>query len=135
MESIMNVNEKGNIGLIKVIADLYSKGYHCFTPFDDHCAVDLIALDKSGKPYRIQVKYRSFDVKRKHYEVAARSVINGKRIPIDRSLIDGWAVYLSNDDKVVYLPVEMMDGKGCHHIKQKDIVNLERGPDGKAADC
>ena len=45
----MNVNEKGNIGLIKVIADLYSKGYHCFTPFDDHCAVDLIALDKNGK--------------------------------------------------------------------------------------
>jgi len=135
MELIMNVNEKGNIGLIKVIADLYSKGYHCFTPFDDHCAVDLIALDKTGKPYRLQIKYRSIDVKKNRYEVAARSVVNGKRIPIDRSQIDGWAVYLAEADKVIYMPLDIMDGKGVHYIKPEDVVNLERGPDGKAVDC
>ena len=36
----MNVNEKGNLGLLKVITDLYSKGFTCFTPFDDYNPVD-----------------------------------------------------------------------------------------------
>jgi len=113
----MNVNEKGNIGLIKAMADLYSKGYHCFTPFDDHSPVDLIVLDKTGQTRRLQVKYRSLDKKRNHYELSARSVVNGKSIPIDRNLIDGWAVYLADEDKVIYLSLDIMEGKGCHYIK------------------
>jgi len=113
----MNVNEKGNIGLIKVMADLYSKGYHCFTPFDDHSPVDLMTLDNTGNVKRLQVKYRSIGEKRKYYELSARSVVNGKTIPIDRSLIDGWAVYLADEDKVVYLSLDIMEGKGVHYIK------------------
>ena len=30
---------------------------------------------------------------------------------------EGWAVYLANEDKVVYLSLGIMEGKGCHHIK------------------
>jgi hypothetical protein len=123
----MNVNEKGNIGLIKVMADLYDKGYHCFTPFDDHCPVDLIALDKNGQSKRLQVKYRSLGT-RNFYELSARSVVNGKTVPIDRNLIDGWAVYLSDVDKVVYISLSVMEGKGCHHIKPDDVKNLGTVP-------
>ena len=118
----MNVNEKGNIGLIKVMADLYSKGYHCYTPFDDHSPVDLISMDDTGRVRRLQVKYRSLNEKRNHYELSARSVVNGKTIPINRDLIDGWAVYLSNVDTVIYIPIDTMNGKGVHYIKP-DIVN------------
>lgn len=124
----MNVNEKGNIGLIKVIADLYSKGYHCFTPFDDHCPVDLIALDKAGKISRIQVKFRSLSEKRQHYEISATSVVNGKAKPIDRDLIDCWAVYLSNIDTVVYLPITLMEGKGVHYIRPEHVLELGTVP-------
>lgn len=124
----MNVNEKGNIGLIKVMADLYSKGFHCFTPFDDHCPVDLICMDSAGKARRLQVKYRSLDVKRDHYELSARSVVNGKSIPIDRSLIDGWAVYLADQDKVVYLSTSIMEGKGCHHIRPNSLEQYGEVP-------
>lgn len=99
------------------MADLYSKGYHCFTPFDDRSPVDLITLDKTGNVKRLQVKYRSISKKRNHYELSARSVVNGKTIPIDRDLIDGWAVYLSDEDRVVYLALDIMDGKGVHYIK------------------
>jgi hypothetical protein len=120
----MNVNEKGNIGLIKVMADLYSKGYHCFTPFDDHSPVDLISLDNTGKARRLQVKYRSLNKNRNHYEISARSVVNGKTIPIDRNLIDGWAIYLADIDTVVYMPISKMDGKGVHYIKPKDVTKL-----------
>ena len=124
----MNVNEKGNIGLIKVIADLYSKGYHCFTPFDDHCPVDLIALDKAGKSSRIQVKFRSLSEKRQHYEISATSVVNGKAKPIDRELIDCWAVYLSNIDRVVYLPITLMEGKKVHYIRPEHVADLGTVP-------
>jgi hypothetical protein len=124
----MNVNEKGNLGLIKVIADLYSKGYHCFTPFDDHSPVDLISLDKSGQVRRLQVKYRSLYEKRNYYEISATTVINGKGRPIDRNLIDGWAIYLSNIDKVVYMPIDKMNGKGVHHIKPDDVKDLGEVP-------
>ncbi len=113
----MNVNQKGNIGLIKVMADLYSKGYHCFTPFDDHSPVDLIAMDETGFCKRLQVKYRSLDEKRQRYELSARSVVNGKVIPIDRTLIDGWAVYLADEDLVIYISIDLMEGKGVHYIK------------------
>ena len=113
----MNVNEKGNIGLIKVMGDLYSKGYHCFTPFDDHSPVDLITVDSTGDVRRLQVKYRSVSEKRKHYELSAKSVVNGKSIPINRNLIDGWAVYLADEDKVIYLSLDVMEGKGVHYIK------------------
>lgn len=113
----MNVNEKGNLGLIKVMSDLISKGYHCFTPFDDYSPVDLITLDATGNTKRLQVKYRSLSEKRKRYELSANSVVNGKKVPIDRNLIDGWAVYLSDEDKVIYIPLELMNGKGIHYIK------------------
>ena len=121
MENTMNVNEKGNIGLIKVMSDLYSKGYHCFTPFDDHSPIDLVAMDKQGNIKRLQVKYRSLNLKRQYYELYARSVVNGKPIPVDRNLIDSWAVYLADEDTIVYVPVGMMEGKSVHYIKPGNL--------------
>lgn len=115
----MNVNEKGHIGLLKVITDLYARGLHCYTPFDDYSPVDLIALDDNGKVTRIQVKYRSPD-KYGRYEISARSVVNGKSKPINKNMIDRWAVYLSDKDKVVYLPVDLMEGKGVYYIGEKN---------------
>lgn len=110
----MNTNEKGVRGLIKIIDDLQYNGYYIFTAFDDHSPVDLIAMDKFGKTFRIQIKYRKATVKKykgNTYNLGAFSVINGKKIEIDRSLIDGWAIYMADDNKVVYIPVEYMDGK------------------------
>ena len=120
----MNVNAKGNLGLLKTLTDLYSKGLTCFTPFDDYSPVDCIAMNKEGKTFRIQVKYRSPD-KHGKYEVAARSVVNGQRTFIDRSLIDYWAVYMSDLDQVIYMPVSIMDGKGVHSITRKQLVELD----------
>ena len=102
----MNVNQKGVKGLIKVIDDLQEMGFYTFPAFDDHSPVDLIALDKEGNTFRIQIKYREDD-----YELRTSSVVNGKRVENDRNLIDGWAVYLANDKKVVYLHKSMMEGK------------------------
>jgi hypothetical protein len=118
----MNVNQKGNIGLIKVIVDLYSKNFHCFTPFDDYSPIDCIAMNAVGEVFRLQVKYRSLS-NRGSYEIAAKSVVNGKRVMIDKSLIDYWAVYLADIDRVVYLHADVMKTKGVHYITTDQINN------------
>lgn len=123
----MNVNEKGVKGLLKVMDDLQDKGYYTFPAFDDHSPVDLIALSKEGKTYRLQVKYRTKDPRKKSekYDVYASSVVAGKRIPIDRTLIDGWAVYLSESEKVVYINVKLFEGKNSLTIDpNKDYGEL-----------
>ena len=98
----MNVNQKGVKGLIKVID-------HCFLPFDDHSPVDLIAMNQDGSIFRIQVKYRSKNT-RGRYELTTVSVVNGKRIPINRNFIDGWAIYLADDDRVIFISKKDMEG-------------------------
>lgn len=101
----MNVNQKGVKGLIKVIDDLQEKGFYVFPAFDDHSPIDLIAVDECGQTYRLQVKYRERIKNRvsNRYELASKSVVNGKVVPVDRTLIDGWAFYLADDNKVVYI--------------------------------
>lgn len=97
----MNVNSKGEAGLIEVIRDLQRKGYECFLPFGDSSAVDLIAVDGNYKPYRLQVKYRS--LVRGSIEVNYHSMVNSKQRPINFDAIDGWAVYCPDVDSVVYV--------------------------------
>jgi hypothetical protein len=102
----MNVNEKGVIGLIEVIRDLTKKGYECFTPIHDYSAVDLIAI-KGCDTYRLQVKYRTLS--RGSILVDLFSKVNGKSVPIDCNVIDGWAVYCPEVDSVVYVSKHEVD--------------------------
>lgn len=120
----MNSNEKGVVGLIQVVADLYSKGFTCFLPFDDYNPVDCIALNNQGKAFRLQVKYKSPN-KHNSYDVAAFSVVNGKKIKINRDLIDFWAIYLADKNKVVYMRVDAMQGKNSKRITHEHIGELD----------
>lgn len=104
----MNVNHKGHIGQLKVSLTLAQNGYHVFVPMNDYCPIDLIAISPNGKTIRLQVKYRT-----KHtngsYIVKLASVVQGKIIPIDRSLIDGWAVYCAEIDKILFVPISRVE--------------------------
>jgi hypothetical protein len=103
----MNVNEKGQIGLIETIRDLTKKGYECFLPMHDYSPIDLIVTDTNFNTYKIQVKYRTEF--RNHIEVGLHSVVNGKRIPVDLLAIDGWAIYCPEVDTVVYINKKEVD--------------------------
>lgn len=109
----MNVNEKGVKGLIKVLDDLSEKGWYTFTAFDDHSPVDLVAMSQTGKILRLQVKYRSPMANKvsERYELCARSIVNGVVVPVDRSMIDGWAVYMTGCRRVKYIPVSALEDK------------------------
>lgn len=110
----MDVNEKGSIGLIEVMRDLSRKGYECFTPIHDYSAVDLIVLNQDYKPARVQVKYRK-EV-RGVITVPFHSSVNGKQVPINKTAIDGFAVYCPEVETVVYV--------GWDQIGQKNIFTF-----------
>lgn len=132
----MNVNQKGVKGLIKVIDDLQEKEYYIFNAFDDHSPVDLIAMDKNGCVYRLQIKYRELDPRKvsSRYNLTATSVVNGKRIPINRDMIDGWAVYLADDKKIVYIHKSLIENQTHLAIDpNKDYGSLAEWP--KATGC
>lgn len=109
----MNVNEKGVKGLIKVLDDVSDRGLYAFPAFDDHSPVDVVVMTRDGRMFRLQVKYREPMANKtvERYELHARSMVNGKAVPIDRSLIDGWAVYLQGRNCVMYIPTAAMEGK------------------------
>lgn len=98
----MNTNEKGNVGLAKVISKLVELGYHCFLPFTDTTCVDLIVGNFKMEIKRIQVKYRKKN-KQGTIEIPLESVVNGKRISIDRSKIDYYIVYCPDNDKIYFI--------------------------------
>ena len=51
-----NPNQKGTLGEIAVCKELIQLGYSVFVEFGNHSKVDLIALDKEFKTYKIQIK-------------------------------------------------------------------------------
>jgi hypothetical protein len=53
-----HTKEKGDIAVVKIIADLTEKNYTIFLPISEHLPFDLIAY-KDGKSNRIQCKYTS----------------------------------------------------------------------------
>ena len=125
----MNVNEKGSIGLIEVIRDLTKKGYECFTPLHDYSAVDLIVMDKNHNVRKLQVKYRQIDAKKNVAEIPFCTVVNGKKLPIDLSAIDGWAVYLPDVESVCYFNKEQVKDLKLFRIRKdsaKNTINVDK---------
>lgn len=129
----MNVNQKGVKGLIKIIDHLTDKSWYCFPAFDDHSPVDLIIMNEAGKLMKLQIKYRS-RIQRfvsERYELQASSVVNGKRVDINRILIDGWGVYLEEAQKVVFIHKNYLINKKSFIINPNiNYLSLEEWPSG-----
>lgn len=103
----MSTNSKGDLGQVKVMADLVASGYEVFTPLSGHSAVDLIAADSQMRLKRIQIKYRS--AKNDRVELSFSTVVNRKVIPINMDLIDCWAVYVPEVEKIYYIKKSDVD--------------------------
>lgn len=87
----------GDLGLIKVMADLTEKGWLCFLPVAEHLAVDLIAIkrrrDNTDRILRIQAKYNSGE--------ELKRASNGIKYTNDD--FDYYAIYLSTVNAVIYV--------------------------------
>lgn len=106
----MNTNEKGNRGLANVVADVIEKDYFVFLPFTDTTHVDLIIADKTMKTYRVQVKYSAVN-KKGLIKASTSNVVDRKRVPVNLSHIDLWAIYCPDTKEVYYISTKELIGK------------------------
>ena len=57
-----HTKDKGDLGVLKIQADLCQQGFMLAIPLTEHAPFDIIAY-KNGKFYRVQAKYRTLDNK------------------------------------------------------------------------
>lgn len=119
----MNSNDKGNLGYAMVIADIMKKGFFVFTPIADTTCVDMVIGNDKMELKRVQVKYRTKS-KRGVLEIPIHTVVNGKKIPVDTSKLDLWAIYCPDTDIVYYFPTKLVSGKNNIYLRiDKPIKN------------
>jgi hypothetical protein len=124
----VTVNDKGAIGVAKAVSDLLGLGFYVFLPFDGSSPVDLVVADAKMVMRRLQVKYRTLN-KWGSIEVPMSSVVNGKRIPMDLSKIDGWAIYCPETNEVYYVDVSTLWEVKSHiifNVTGKSVRNKRR---------
>lgn len=101
--SLLHAKEKGALGESKVVSDLISKGYPCFTEFGDNSKVDIIAL-VNNQPVKIQVKsHKSTDGK---VLIDSRKAGPGYRFRYELGMVDVFALYVYDRDEILYLSCE-----------------------------
>jgi len=98
--------DKGNVGTVKVIADLTVREFTVLLSVYEQMPFDLV-LYKDGKFCRVQVKYRTVNPNG-CVEVKFRSTsvyTSGKKYskPMDKNQVDMLAIYCPDTDTCYYL--------------------------------
>lgn len=97
----MHAKQLGNLGELKVASDLVNQGYYVFTELGDICKADLIVMDETYTPIKVQVKARNT----KNGSVAIKSSKAGPnyRFRYEAKHSDVYAIYLIDKDKFLYV--------------------------------
>lgn len=106
----------GQVSELKVMADLAAKGYHIFNQISGKAPFDIIVY-KDNVLKRISVKSTIRDCNTiGKYPIELKRVRSNKTAntihKIEEDEFDILAVYIFKEDKVIYLPIESVLGKG-----------------------
>lgn len=100
-----HTKNKGDLGILKVQLDLFSRGYLVCEPKSEHQPFDLVAY-KDGKFYRLQVKYRTknkFGLIEVPYKTSWADK-NGNHIKkYDYTEVDWFVIYCPDTDECYYI--------------------------------
>lgn len=104
----MNTDQKGSIGLAKVLIDLTQKGFECYLPWQHSTATDLI-VRKDGKCATVQVKYR--------HQVEECIVVMLRRM----TLGNGKRKYHNSKDGMDVLAIYCPETDKCYYVKTSEV--------------
>jgi hypothetical protein len=100
-----HTKNKGDLGLMMVMADLAAHDIGICLPLSEHMPFDLVAVSEAGNLSRVQVKYRK--AKKNCVMLPLRSSYsdgNGVHTRmIDRSQFDAFAIYCPDTKSVYYV--------------------------------
>jgi hypothetical protein len=109
------------LGEIKVMADLASKGYHIFNQVSGKAPFDLF-IYKDGESKRVSVKSTIKDPNSLgKYNIELRRIRSNKntntiyKIEVDE--FDILAIYIQKEDRIVYLNIDEVIGKTAIFVK------------------
>ncbi len=122
----MNSNDKGNIGYAMVIADVVKRGYFIFTPFADTTCVDMVIGNDKMELKRVQIKYRTLN-KNGSVEIHTSTSINGRRKATDLNMIDYYAIYCPETNKIYYISTEFMFGRKTLALRIDESKKVNSG--------
>lgn len=105
---------KGNLGELKVAADLVGRGCNLFLPFGEDCDIDLIA-EYEGRLHRVQAKFTKSD--------GCVVTVHGRSLTITKgkvrrskiytaAMVDWIVVYDQTTDRCYYVPAWMLGEEG-----------------------
>jgi hypothetical protein len=108
--------EKGDTGLIQVIADLDRKGIKVALPISEHLPFDLIAISANGKLARLSVKYVG--------------LVNGSIVIPLRSIstnTQGWKAKTIDFSDIDAIAVYCPENQNCYYIKSSFAKDFKSG--------
>lgn len=101
-----HTKNKGDIGVLKVMADLLEHGIHSCLPVSEHLPFDLVAVYPDGSLKRVSVKYRcisSRGILHIPFSSCYSTAKGARTVKIDKGMIDLLAVYCPDTKEVYYL--------------------------------
>ena len=101
-----HTKNKGDIGVLRVMADLLDHNIHSCLPVSEHLPFDLIAVYPDGRLKRVSVKYRGVS-SRGILQIPLASCYStskgARTVKINKAMIDMLAVYCPDTKEVYYL--------------------------------
>lgn len=97
----MHRKQFGNLGELKIAAQLVGLGYHVFTELGDICKSDLIVLGDDYTPIKLQVKCRT--VKSGAVILSTKKAGPNYRFRYEKKHADIYAMYVPERDLCLYV--------------------------------
>ena len=120
------LKRKGNLGELRVAADLVERGCNVFLPFGEDTDIDLIA-EYEGRLHRVQVKFTKSDGQIVVVRCRSHSLTNGKvrRSKIyTTAMVDWVVVYDLTTDRCYYVPSWVLGAEGRSQLMLRLVPAL-----------
>lgn len=106
-------SDKGDVGTACIIADLTKNGIKVAIPLSQHLPFDIIAINSSGKLFRVQVKYAKI-IENGIVRVSTQTTLTSKKGNTAHNtnfdIVDVFAVYCPDNQNCYYLPKSKLMG-------------------------
>ena len=117
MKTYENTKIKGNSAELEVFCFFNRRGYIVSLPFGENAPYDVVLESPSGKVYRVQIRWSSWN--KEVLRVSLRRSSRGRSEPLDLKRIDAFVAW--DGEKVFVVPVE--------HLKRcRAAFSLRRSP-------
>ena len=126
--AIGDSNHKGNVAELKIAAAAAELGVDVYKPMTEHGRCDLV-FDTGERLWRIQCKWAnqigdvvSFRIGGSYHSPTKGYVLS----TYSASEIDAVAAYCGDNDRCYLIPIDVVDGQTCMHLRLAPARNGQR---------